>query len=100
MRFPFPFRRSLRYLALLLTVDFRAYVDPTDIFDVAPDFESYEYTPLDFVADRAFIEAAWSWTGEVEGKAFADGKVFVRHFLRSIVVAKGLIGFGWCDRNK
>ena len=50
--------------------------DSKAIFDVAPDWESYSYTPLDFKADRDFILGCWSWTNEVDGLKYADGKVF------------------------
>lgn len=50
--------------------------DAQSIFDVAPDFESYEYTPLDLEKDSEFIEGCWAWTNEFEGLKFADGKVF------------------------
>ncbi|GAA5856095.1 hypothetical protein JCM8547_002977 [Rhodosporidiobolus lusitaniae] len=50
--------------------------DVTSIFDVAPDWESYEFTPLSYPADKEFIEGVWSWEGKVDGKAVADGKVF------------------------
>ncbi|CAI4210351.1 unnamed protein product [Parascedosporium putredinis] len=52
------------------------------VFDVAPDYESYEFTKLDPTneEDRKYVEAEWSWDRalEVEGKAYphADGKVF------------------------
>ncbi|BGP49835.1 hypothetical protein JCM10450v2_005740 [Rhodotorula kratochvilovae] len=46
------------------------------VFDVAPDFESYSFTQLDYKTDREFIEKVWSWEGEVEGLTVADGKVF------------------------
>lgn len=51
-------------------------------FDVAPDFESYEFTKLDHAkeADREFVNDQWSWDKpiEVNGKTYewADGKVF------------------------
>lgn len=51
-------------------------------FDVAPDWESYEFTKLDphKNADKEFIEDQWSWDKpiEVDGKEYpwADGKVF------------------------
>ena len=49
-------------------------------FDVAPDFESYEFTKLDADKDKEFVEAQWSWDKplEVKGKKYdhADGKVF------------------------
>ena len=51
-------------------------------FDVAPDYESYEFTTLDpkKAEDRAFVESMWSWDKPIEegGKSYphADGKVF------------------------
>jgi elongation factor 1-gamma len=51
-------------------------------FDVAPDYESYEFTKLDPTKseDKAFVEDQWSWDKsiEVKGKTYewADGKVF------------------------
>lgn len=51
-------------------------------FDVAPDYESYEFTKLDASKpeDKAFVEDQWSWDKpiEVNGKSYqwADGKVF------------------------
>ncbi|KAI1617499.1 elongation factor EF-1 gamma subunit [Exophiala viscosa] len=51
-------------------------------FDVAPDWESYEFTKLDpsKPEDKAFVEDQWSWDKpiEVNGKKYdwADGKVF------------------------
>ncbi|ORY83493.1 hypothetical protein BCR35DRAFT_265140, partial [Leucosporidium creatinivorum] len=47
------------------------------VFDVAPDYESYSFTPLDFKApaDREFVEGCWAWTNEVDGLKYADGKV-------------------------
>ncbi|TNY17256.1 elongation factor 1-gamma 1 [Rhodotorula diobovata] len=50
--------------------------DYKGVFDVAPDYESYNFTPLDYKTDREFIEKVWSWEGEVEGLTVADGKVF------------------------
>ncbi|KAF3057768.1 eEF1-gamma domain-containing protein [Trichoderma afarasin] len=52
------------------------------VFDVAPDYESYEFTKLDPTKpeDRAFVEAQWSWDKPVivNGKEYphADGHVF------------------------
>jgi len=52
------------------------------VFDVAPDYESYEFVKLDPTKpeDRAFVEAQWSWDRptNVHGKEYAhvDGKVF------------------------
>ncbi|KAJ3507808.1 hypothetical protein NM208_g15911 [Fusarium decemcellulare] len=51
-------------------------------FDVAPDYESYEFTKLDPTKpeDRQFVEDAWGWEKPitVNGKEYklADGKVF------------------------
>lgn len=45
-----------------------------DIFSVAPDWESYEFTPLDYKKDRELIEKVWSWEGKVDGLECADGK--------------------------
>ncbi|OCT54747.1 Elongation factor 1-gamma 2 [Cladophialophora carrionii] len=51
-------------------------------FDVAPDWESYEFTKLDpsKPEDREFVEDQWSWDKPitVNGKTYewADGKVF------------------------
>lgn len=51
-------------------------------FDVAPDYESYQFTKLDpsKADDKAFVEDQWSWDKpiEVNGKKYewADGKVF------------------------
>lgn len=51
-------------------------------FDVAPDWESYEFTKLDpsKPEDKAFVDDQWSWDKPitVNGKTFewADGKVF------------------------
>lgn len=43
-------------------------------FDVAPDWESYEFTPLDADkdADKEFTENAWAWDKplEVSGKTY------------------------------
>ena len=52
-------------------------------FDVAPDWESYEFTKLNptEAKDKEFLEDQWSWDKplEVSGKTYewADGKVFV-----------------------
>ena len=51
-------------------------------FDVAPDYESYEFKKLDpkSEADRAFVDDMWSWDKPVDvgGKKYewADGKQF------------------------
>ncbi|CAJ2507500.1 Uu.00g086860.m01.CDS01 [Anthostomella pinea] len=52
------------------------------VFDVAPDYESYEFTKLDPTneEDKAFVESMWKWDKPIthEGKEYkhADGKVF------------------------
>jgi elongation factor 1-gamma len=51
-------------------------------FDVAPDWESYEFTKLDHTKpqDKELVEDQWSWDKPlvVGGKTYewADGKVF------------------------
>ncbi|KAA6412221.1 MAG: eEF1-gamma domain-containing [Lasallia pustulata] len=51
-------------------------------FDVAPDYESYQFTKLDpsKKEDREFVDDQWSWDKpiKVDGKTYewADGKVF------------------------
>lgn len=56
--------------------------DAMPAFDVAPDYESYEFTKLDpkDPKDKEFVRSMWSWDKpvEVKGKTyeFADGKVF------------------------
>ena len=56
--------------------------DAAPAFDVAPDFESYEFTKLDpsIAEDKAFVEDQWSWDKPItiNGKemVWADGKVF------------------------
>jgi elongation factor 1-gamma len=51
-------------------------------FDVAPDWESYDFTKLDFnkEEDKKFVEDQWSQDTPitVDGKTYewADGKVF------------------------
>ncbi|KII90102.1 hypothetical protein PLICRDRAFT_53213 [Plicaturopsis crispa FD-325 SS-3] len=48
------------------------------VVEVAPDYESYEYTKLDLEnADaKAFFEGALAWDLEVAGKKWIDGKNF------------------------
>jgi len=46
------------------------------VFDVAPDWESYEFSPLDIKADKDYILGVWSGENKVEGKEYADGKAF------------------------
>lgn len=49
-------------------------------FDVAPDWESYDFTKLDPVKDRKEIEDMWAWDTNVviDGKEYpwVDGHVF------------------------
>lgn len=51
-------------------------------FDVAPDYDSYEFTKLDpsKKEDREFVDSMWSWDMPIEanGKEYkwSDGKVF------------------------
>jgi elongation factor 1-gamma len=52
--------------------------DYKPVMEVAPDWESYNYTALDLSneADKAFFEAALAWDLEIDGKKWADGKNF------------------------
>ncbi|KAK4215904.1 hypothetical protein QBC37DRAFT_418036 [Rhypophila decipiens] len=56
--------------------------DYKPVFDVAPDYESYEFEKLDPTKpeDREFVDREWSWDRPitVDGKEYphADGKVF------------------------
>jgi elongation factor 1-gamma len=56
--------------------------EATPAFDVAPDFDSYEFTKLNPTkeADKEFVESMWGWDKPivVDGKEYphADGKVF------------------------
>ncbi|KAI8633151.1 hypothetical protein F5Y19DRAFT_416846 [Xylariaceae sp. FL1651] len=56
--------------------------DYIPVFDVAPDYESYDFKKLDpsNPDDRAIVESMWKWDKPVvrEGKEYkhADGKVF------------------------
>ena len=56
--------------------------DYLPVFDVAPDYESYEFTKLDpnNPADREYVELQWSWDRPlvVDGKEYphAAGKIF------------------------
>lgn len=47
-------------------------------FDVAPDWESYEFTKLDptKAEDKELVENQWSWDKDYQGKKWAAGKVF------------------------
>ncbi|KAI0472060.1 eEF1-gamma domain-containing protein [Xylariaceae sp. FL0804] len=56
--------------------------DQFPVFEVAPDYESYEFTKLDpnNAEDRAFVESMWKWDKPIthNGKEYkhASGKVF------------------------
>lgn len=56
--------------------------DAEPAFDVAPDYESYQFTKLDpsKKEDKEFVDDQWSWDKpiEVKGKTYewAAGKVF------------------------
>ena len=52
--------------------------DYVPCMSAAPDWESYSFTPLslDNEKDKAFLEGAFSWDLEVDGKQWADGKNF------------------------
>lgn len=50
--------------------------DYKPVVDVAPDWESYDYKPIDFsnAEDKAFFEAALAWDLEIGDKKWVDGK--------------------------
>lgn len=50
--------------------------DVKPVVEVAPDWESYEFTKLDLEnpADKAFFESALAWDLEIDGKKWVDGK--------------------------
>ncbi|KAJ6465720.1 elongation factor 1-gamma [Mycena sanguinolenta] len=52
--------------------------DALPVVNVAPDWESYNFTKLDLAnaTDKAFFEAALAWDLEVDGKKWVDGKNF------------------------
>lgn len=56
--------------------------DALPAFNVAPDYESYEFTKLDptKAEDKEFVNDQWAWDKpiDVNGKPYewADGKVF------------------------
>jgi len=47
-------------------------------FNVAPDYESYDFKQLDWKneSDRKLTEDVWKWEGAMGDKQFADGKTF------------------------
>ncbi|POW00703.1 hypothetical protein PSTT_12980 [Puccinia striiformis] len=50
--------------------------DYKGVFDVAPDWESYDFEQLDFKNDIEFIKGCWNWDNTFDGLEYADGKVF------------------------
>jgi elongation factor 1-gamma len=50
--------------------------DVKPVVEVAPDWESYEYSKLDIsdAAQKSFFEAALAWDLELDGKKWVDGK--------------------------
>jgi elongation factor 1-gamma len=51
--------------------------DIKPVVDVAPDWESYDFKPLDVKGnedDKSFFEAALAWDLEINGKKWVDGK--------------------------
>jgi len=51
--------------------------------DVAPDYESYEFTKLDHTKseDKEFVDDMWAWDKPIKGPdgkeyPWADGKIF------------------------
>ncbi|GAA6016002.1 hypothetical protein JCM11491_007140 [Sporobolomyces phaffii] len=50
--------------------------DAEACFSVAPDWESYKFEKLDYKLDKDFITGALTWEHTVDGKEYADGKVF------------------------
>lgn len=49
-----------------------------DVFSAAPDAESYAFTPLDLNKDedKKFFEDMLAWEATIDGKQWADGKIF------------------------
>ena len=50
--------------------------DIKPVVEVAPDWESYSFAPIDLSdpAQKVFFEGALAWDLEVDGKKWADGK--------------------------
>ncbi|KIO30462.1 hypothetical protein M407DRAFT_5656 [Tulasnella calospora MUT 4182] len=50
--------------------------DYKPVIDVAPDWESYDFEPINLEneADKAYFEAALAWDLEIDGKKWVDGK--------------------------
>jgi len=55
------------------------FLDGIAAFDVAPDYESYNFRQLDWKnpADRKLTEDVWKWEGSMGSHEFADGKTYV-----------------------
>ena len=57
--------------------------DVKPVVEVAPDWESYEYTLLDVKGNednKKYFEAALAWDLEIDGKKWADGKNVSREY--------------------
>ncbi|KAG9043855.1 hypothetical protein FS837_009060 [Tulasnella sp. UAMH 9824] len=52
--------------------------DYKPVIDVAPDWESYDFEPINLEneTDKAYFEAALAWDLEIDGKKWVDGKNF------------------------
>ncbi|KAG8989947.1 hypothetical protein FRB90_002006, partial [Tulasnella sp. 427] len=52
--------------------------DYKPVIDVAPDWESYDFEPINLEneADKAYFEGSLAWDLEIDGKKWADGKNF------------------------
>jgi len=52
--------------------------DVKPVVEVAPDWESYSFTPIDLnnPAQKSYFEGALAWDLEVDGKKWVDGKNF------------------------
>lgn len=53
--------------------------DAMPVVSVAPDWESYDFKPLDILnneEDKKYFEAALAWDLEIDGKAWNQGKLF------------------------
>ncbi|KAG8931977.1 hypothetical protein FRC01_000501 [Tulasnella sp. 417] len=52
--------------------------DYKPVIDVAPDWESYDFEPINLEneADKEYFEAALAWDLEIDGKKWVDGKNF------------------------
>ena len=61
--------------------------DFEQVFNVGPDFESYNFTKLDpsKPEDRAAVEKNWNWEDSVDGMPAVDGKVRQANFQYFIV---------------